>query len=434
MPGLDFNFDKELKAEREKKPRPIGKSRSVKTREFKFEWGTVYKIGEKVRFVNGKRLDWGKLLQAKWLTKTPHKISFTSFNFYQGKFSKPGHSLAVTYKNGSLNVFLTQGGITRCKSLKPSFLSRLNLERTSQARRIAKLINQLLKSHGDKRKIVLKDVTLANLDKTVVNLCYPGAKNLPKLHEVSNLYSHILKEEIGLRKICKKVFGRIGKMPKMVAENQKVLIYGVLWKGLIPFDYFLQKNYVMDDLLNRWQDGELCAKNFRKLVSRFSEPRRIELFKECKQSYYLRDSVRMFSEIPEVIFPDGLKTWRQIHDYLIDEHHKLKTINRDIKYPAAWEKIDGSDIGEMRLWLPRKTHDLVSYGQTLNNCIGSYADSAIKGSSQLFALYEQGELKYNGEIRGKELRQLVGSHNRQIEPQKRELVVDFFKKSDIIYT
>lgn len=397
------------------------KSRSVKTRSHRCGESTIYKIGDKAYFSNGER-------HVKTLIYGRVSDKTKNISLYQVKvgdvMKKKKSSIVFSYDKG-LNIYTKSSrGIKR--TIKPLLFEILDLRKVSQVRRVAKLINQLLKENNDKRKILLKEITLGNIERTIVELCYPAVKNLSKIPESS--YSSILRENIGLREICRKAFGRAGKMTKIVVEHPHALAFGELWRGLIPFERFAEKNYAVDKVANRPN----FKSSFRKLVKNFSVVKRSELFKQYHVSMMCRDSVDMFRQIPNTIFPENLKTWDEIHDFLTIEFNRRKTENKNIPYSQKWQKIDNQQAGQFILKLPPDTHTLIAYGQKLNNCIASYGQRAAQGETKLFALYKGDELCYNGEVSNNQIRQLCGKNNKRASEGEYKEIFLFLVENKIV--
>lgn len=145
----------------------------------------------------------------------------------------------------------------------------------------------------------------------------------------------------------------------------------------------------------------------------------------------LRDALNQWSEfanpesIPDIIkdaFPDGLKppkkfkTVKEFHDKITRDYAAIKRAshkNKPILYTEEILKIDGMEILDTKLVLPKITGELIEWGTLLNNCIGSYGDRASRGEMLLFALYKGDEVKMTGEVNHGKLNQLVENRNAQ---------------------
>jgi len=138
-------------------------------------------------------------------------------------------------------------------------------------------------------------------------------------------------------------------------------------------------------------------------------------------------------------------TVEQIHDFVTAEYNKIKTENkklRNMPFLRAFAAFDGKWIAEgIQMIVPKMTHDLVEWGATQNNCIGSYADRVYDGQTIIIGFKDvegqwigHAEIKRSstpmqiirGEAQGR-MTQLLGKHNQPLPEETRKPIIKFLK-------
>lgn len=108
------------------------------------------------------------------------------------------------------------------------------------------------------------------------------------------------------------------------------------------------------------------------------------------------------------------KDFQELHDVLARDFRKVDVMEQDIEYRGKAAKLPGEYDGFV-IEAPGTTHTLVDWGETMNNCIGSYGSAAVKGRSLLYAVRDSatGKMLGNMELRPKDgsIVQLVGKNN-----------------------
>jgi hypothetical protein len=136
---------------------------------------------------------------------------------------------------------------------------------------------------------------------------------------------------------------------------------------------------------------------------------------------------------------------QEIHDFVTAEFNKIKTENKKLtktKFYKTFAEFDGKWIAEgIQMIVPKMTHDLVEWGATQNNCIGSYADRVYGGGTIIVGFKDiqgqwighaeiQNDVAYIGTLEvpiSGGMTQLLGKHNQPLLEETRKPIVKFLK-------
>ena len=165
------------------------------------------------------------------------------------------------------------------------------------------------------------------------------------------------------------------------------------------------------------------------------------------------DASRMFQQIKSRNHRTAIKQHvarsrmnvEQIHDFVTAEFNKIKTENKKLRntpYLRAFAAFDGKWISEgIQMIVPKMTHDLVEWGATQNNCIGSYADRVYDGQTIIIGFKDvEGNWIGHAEVRRSStplqilkgeaqgtMTQLLGKHNQPLAEETRKPIIKFLK-------
>lgn len=124
----------------------------------------------------------------------------------------------------------------------------------------------------------------------------------------------------------------------------------------------------------------------------------------------------------------------EIHNFVNAEFDKIKTANKKFVKNDFWKKyaaFNGKEIAEgIQMIVPETTHELVEWGATQNNCIGSYANRVYDNNTMILGFKNAegnwiGHAEISSDMR---LRQLLGKHNIPVEETQRKDIVAFLEK------
>ena len=123
-----------------------------------------------------------------------------------------------------------------------------------------------------------------------------------------------------------------------------------------------------------------------------------------------------------------------IHDLIAKEVAKLGTENKKIKeteISKVFAPFNGQEIiPGVTLVMPKMSHDLVEWGSTQANCIGSHHWGVDSGQYAIFGLkLENGTWLGHAQVtKTKKLEQLLGKYNHPLPDEERAAVLKFLKK------
>lgn len=106
-----------------------------------------------------------------------------------------------------------------------------------------------------------------------------------------------------------------------------------------------------------------------------------------------------------------------LHDLCIHIKNKEKVVKRRFLFPKFQEIINHlQSFEEFEIRFPKNNYDLIDWGNSLNNCIGTaeYSEMALKNKILLMGLFLEGELMYTAEVnlKGKVL-QCEGKYRKE---------------------
>lgn len=124
---------------------------------------------------------------------------------------------------------------------------------------------------------------------------------------------------------------------------------------------------------------------------------------------------------------------QEIHNLVDMEVKKIKTENKQFIKSKFWKTFGVHNqkwiADEIQMIVPTTTHELVEWGATQENCIGSYAEKAYNNELMIVGFKnKEGEWLGHAEItRSMRLNQLLGKYNKQLEAKVRSKIVAFMK-------
>lgn len=155
------------------------------------------------------------------------------------------------------------------------------------------------------------------------------------------------------------------------------------------------------------------------------------------------DTIRMFKQIRSVNIRAAIiahvrgrnMSVAEVHDFVNGELEKMKQANFRLaktKISSIFSPYDGKEIlNGVTLVMPKMSHDLVNWGTTQNNCIGTYPDRVHTGQCSIIGFKDaDGEWLGHAEVsKTKKLMQLLGKHHLPVS--KRAEIEKFFKGLDV---
>ena len=157
--------------------------------------------------------------------------------------------------------------------------------------------------------------------------------------------------------------------------------------------------------------------------------------------YDAYDAMRMFKLIRNKAMRQAIvnhvrnhkMTIEQVHDFISAELLKVQTENQPIpttKFRKLCKSFDQKWIADgVQMVYANETHDLVEWGATQNNCIGSMGVGYVMnhGSTIIGFKDKEGNWIGHAEIREGHLVQLLGKNNRPLEAEVRSKIAKFMQ-------
>jgi PcfJ-like protein len=320
--------------------------------------------------------------------------------------------------------------------------------------RLNNVIKHFLKRNGFKFKFS------KNPFQNLRMACYPTTQGFDlKTNSLNSTFSrHSLRGDV--KTTIKNCFGHdSAKLVKMVCEtiekekNFQVMNLGLLLKGLVPLDYMYDAiaNVNRKDLNNFGMSAWLKKIADYRRVLKFYNPQRI--MKLVKSNHFVEyecsDTVEMFKllsvETRNAMMPKKPKNWHEIHEALMP-HRPVRQnyaiggyqpdVNKaehfDLPVRDKFKEIDGAQVEDLKIEVPKNTKDLYSYSSKMSNCIWSYGDRVKQGQCDLLAIYRNEELLYNISIANQEISQFKAKYNAEPNEADKQKVLTLLKEKGII--
>lgn len=257
--------------------------------------------------------------------------------------------------------------------------------------------------------------------------------------------------------VTKKIFGDINSI-KTLDELRGAINLLIIARGFNP--QVLEKLDL--DVVRHWMrynSSPVMRKRFKSFFRDFGykDEYLLQMFTAFDGLYingqHAVDAAHMFTQIKGRNHRTAIKKHvarsrmnvEQIHDFVNLEYNKIKTENKKLRntpYLRAFAAFDGKWIAEgIQMIVPKMTHDLVEWGATQNNCIGSYADRVYDGQTIIIGFKDvegnwigHAEVRristplqiLKGEAQGT-MTQLLGKHNQPLAEETRKPIIKFLK-------
>lgn len=189
-------------------------------------------------------------------------------------------------------------------------------------------------------------------------------------------------------------------------------------RNIVPVDWIVESLNIPAPGLGYNMYPEVSAELYGKLFKTLTpQSQRRLLLNPAENNYLVNDSVRLL-DVMAAWGQTGLnpRSWREFHDDLATRQRSIGQVNREIELTKVAKKVDGKTAGRFAIVAARETDQLQQWGSLMSNCIGGYGSMAVKGSTNLFGVYEGETLVANMEIDSKGvIRQLFGRFNRSLD-------------------
>jgi hypothetical protein len=314
----------------------------------------------------------------------------------------------------------------------------ISVPNKAATRRFTALFNYWLKLNKFPRTFKIQPKETVR--EALLNFIYPGLKELGINNPMEGVPE--LKEKVGIKPIIKKYFGYDSKkITKLICENIQEeknltsLYVGKVLKGLIPLDFFYP---LLENKVWFFLREERKWKKTREFFKARAVPVRLNLIKnlvDARNGYVFTDTINIWHQIKHEITTipkDVEKDWNKFHDWLAIEQRKIATKPQAIPYTEKELKIDGAEVEDLSIELPKDTHKLIEWGQALSHCVGSYGQYAVEKRCTILGVKKAGKLKYCIELGREGMRQFRGHHNSDPDLFDKQNIENLLKENKII--
>jgi hypothetical protein len=272
----------------------------------------------------------------------------------------------------------------------------------------------------------------------VFNTMYPALKDAKCqfVPHLSGVYSRYFRNP-SIKYVIKQCFGNSGKVITQKVsdyyEKEKqfdILKLGVLLKGLLSFDEIIK---VIDSAPIKPYTGPIWVKDFRSLMRNYSSKRILSIVMRGDTGYIVSDTIGMWRQHKtRLILPEKPKSFSELHDNFSQQIYKLKSVDFDLYIREDYKRIDGTVIEDMTIVVPKTAHQLIDWGRTLSNCMGSYSERVNEKRVCLLGILKGGELTYAISIENKCITQFKAKFNDEALDEDKVKVERFLEGNAII--
>lgn len=184
-------------------------------------------------------------------------------------------------------------------------------------------------------------------------------------------------------------------------------------RGVVPVDWLV--DFIKQS--SNWSARESDMRTLFKSLAPATARKLLLQDDRLKHSWIITDAIRDGAAVVSAMPATNLKfkDWQDVHDWSTRERRKIQSANREIPQGSIAKKLDGSELDGIQLTSAKQTHELINWGAAMNNCIGGYAEMAVRKTTYLFAAWRGETMIGNMEVSTNgTIRQFVGKHNRAL--------------------
>lgn len=291
------------------------------------------------------------------------------------------------------------------------------------------------------------DGKFKNFHEYLYKLIYKGSNILP-IEQIPPIFVPFLRHEDNLDILIKKFFGYNSKSIKKTFlgqfENKNIRPSGLVlahsFKKKTSVDFIRQFMECGAALPTEYRENKEQFKLFKKFSNCFvgRERRLLKLLNEDSQNtgYYFSDALKNLKVLLDDnsrydLFQHDFKNTTELHNNLSRDARKIKDKPFDLNQKDL-EEIDGAEIDNIRIIVPKQNHCLIDAANELSNCLAGYAESVKSGRTKILLIYIENILTYAVQISEKQIRQFYGKYNSHPDPTHKELVTKFLEENKIV--
>lgn len=321
------------------------------------------------------------------------------------------------YLKQILSLLVESYGVPSCSN----FVNNLSCAMEGESRLRAGLISYCLNS-GFKTPQVFEtldgDISRYNLDYSEILADYLESDSFAKV--IVNSY--------GFKN--KKILQLIEKELIVDYKKRKIINYGFLYWGVLCKCAKVKNQDLIFDNLHEPSSSTMDKilphlDSLADLSHFFSDKKVLKLLQslDSQDFFYVKDTLWMLRKVRGAdyshLLSKKVKTWIELHDEAMLLTRKIQQPNYDLDQSRVFS-LDGHTEGELSIWIPKKSHDLIEAGARLNNCVGNeqYARKIYQKEIAIIFVNNQGDLSYCCELdlKWKRINQLSGVNNQKAPP------------------
>jgi len=119
--------------------------------------------------------------------------------------------------------------------------------------------------------------------------------------------------------------------------------------------------------------------------------------------------------------------------------HTFKTCQIEYVIFELTEKEKKADFSEIELYkskmnlvIPKNSFELADWSDKMNNCVKGYSQRIFSGKCKIYAIYKNFEVFINIGIENGHVFQIATKHNRNVDPETFNFIVDFLKEKELL--
>lgn len=318
-----------------------------------------------------------------------NKIEYKNFSNFRDEFGWLTIPLARLFNkniSGGIPNFFDINSVLLCGTIDEICHKTFGLSTPKLRKLIVNNVDRFIKT-----KLVLKTKPSSG-----ISLNVNGSEISEEQNTISEEIPHYFTDDFfTLAKILNKSFG-VDKVYNILSKKpdlQLVNLYGEYSNDYI--DFFKEMGYkYCDKLINKGiRDSYSCFNDLFWMWQRY---------REGKIPQKLLDK-----GLEPIKIPRKCKTFEEMHDKISTKYSILKAVDEykvfnyckltNLKLLKSLHKTKYKD---MDIIFPKDSQELVDWGKAMKNCIASYSDRVIEGSSAVFSLFKNGKMLYNIEVIG----------------------------------
>jgi hypothetical protein len=359
-------------------------------------------------------------------------------------------NVEITRVNFCETFTLDRSIATMCRdSFRPSYEihdPKFAFKGTGVYRSIVKLFYEKCKDYIDMPKVNFNKIELGDVLRLAT---FPSIREIYKYHnylptEIPKIFSPILRKAKSVSDIVKAIYTKKYKkgyeylLRAIETEESRsdfwsrVTLHYTL-RGLLPFEYIVditEKNPHMGLNFSYPQPSKEYMK-YRKFFKSFTANQLHKFLLEGTLQE-LWDTMSMIEQYKERIPIPKIYNLHELHEFYSKELDKLRHKDFPLMNPPIAKEIDNIHLDGMVLVIPKTSHELLSWGRQMNNCIGSYGMRVGERGRLLIGVTREGKLVYNIEVYGGEIHQFYAPHNTQPPQKDYEMIEKLLMEKKVI--